>query len=170
MITKRRKSIFLTVILSIIILAGCSTSTAQTQMPSEMPDDFNFSVNYGVQGKRKVDTFTNSIIKDLVEDGTIEASLTLSNEEMKDIYRKMVEMNIMGELNLDKIKICHSEPEIWTEWTIQANGETKSIQYTVFCNETDTSRKFLALQDYIHLIVIKKEEYKKLPESRGYYE
>ncbi len=149
------------------MLAGCTSFV----YPKEMPDDFDFSVDYGVEGRQKVDTFTDTVVKDLVIDGVVEASIALTDEEMKDIYSKMVALDIMGKLDFegDENDQCESKPEMRTEWIIHINGDLNIIRYTTFCRDTSDSLAIMELEDYVHALVTAKEEYKKLPESNGYY-
>lgn len=154
-------------ILSVIV--GCSTEISDK--PNEdMPDDFNFSLTYGSYAKKKIDTFKNIVVKDLVEDGTIEANIALTEEEMKQIHNEMIKINVMGELDLDEDKECHSEPPRVSIWDIQMDGKTKSFNYQSHCNYPEDVLSLLKLEEYIHNIVSTKAEYKALPESRGAYE
>jgi hypothetical protein len=66
----------------IFFIVGCSTENS-VRPNGDMPDDINFSLTYGSYGKQKIDTFKDVVVKDLVEDGTIEANIALSDEEMK---------------------------------------------------------------------------------------
>jgi hypothetical protein len=66
-------------------------------MPQEMSSDFNFSSTYGSYGKKSVDTFNDRVVEDLIEDVTIEANISLTAEEMRQIYKEMVNINIMGD-------------------------------------------------------------------------
>jgi hypothetical protein len=155
--------------LIIFVIAGCSNEISVK--PSEdMPDDFNFSLTYGSYGKQKIDTFKDVVVKDLVEDGTIEANIALSDEEMKQIYNEMMKINVMGELDLDEDKECHSEPPSLSIWNIQMGGRTKSFNYQSYCEYPKDVLNLLKLEEYIHNIVSSKAEYKALPESRGFYQ
>lgn len=53
-----------------------------------MPDDFNFSIHFGVQKRNEINTFDGTVTKDLIADGTATTELTLTKDEMKDIYKK----------------------------------------------------------------------------------
>jgi hypothetical protein len=156
-----------TVIIS--VMAGCSTEVSD-QPNEDIPDDFNFSLTYGSYGKQKIDTFKDVVVKDLIEDGTIEASIALTEEEMKQIYGEMMKINVMGELDLDEDKECHSEPPSLSIWNIQMNGKTKSFNYQSYCDYPKDVLNLLNLEEYIHNIVSSKAEYKALPQSRGAYE
>lgn len=156
-----------TVIIS--VMAGCSIEVSDK--PNEdIPDDFNFSLTYGSYGKQKIDTFKDVVVKDLVEDGTIEANIALTEEEMKQIYNEMMKINVMGELDLDEENECHSEPPRVSIWDIQMDGKTKSFNYQSYCDYPEDVLNLLKLEEYIHNIVSTKAEYKALPESRGSYE
>ncbi len=55
----------------VLVLVACSS----TVYPKEMPVEFDFSVEYGVEGRQKVDTFTDTVVKDLVTDGIVTSVL-----------------------------------------------------------------------------------------------
>lgn len=156
-----------TLILSVI--TGCSNDTS-VKPNSDMPDDFNFSLTYGTYGKQKIDTFNDIVVKDLVVDGTVEAKISLTEEEMNQIYQEMLNINIMGELDLNKDEECVTEPPSLSKWNIQIDGETKTFNYSTYCDLPKDGRKLLKLEDFIHSIIIEKDEYKKLPKVNGAYE
>lgn len=152
----------------VLILSACSS----TVYPKEMPEEFDFSVEYGVEGRQKVDTFTDTVVKDLVMDGVVEAPIALTDEEMQDVYGKMVALDIMGKLDFedDENAQCATEPELRTEWIIHLNGDLNIIRYALLCSDTPDSQAIMQLQEYVHSLVVAKEEYQKLPESNGHYE
>lgn len=156
----------------IIILSGCSKDSVK-DINDEMPEDFNFSIIYGTYGKQKIDTFNDTVVKDLVEDGTIEANIAFTEQEMKDIYNEMTTINIMGELVVESEneKECDMSTPSFTKWNIQMDGKTKSIYTKNYCDGyPEDALKLVRLAENIHSILINKEEYKELPESNGYYE
>lgn len=65
-------------------LPGCSKTVDQ----DEVPVDFDFRLIYGTYGKEKIDTFNDTVVKDLVKDGTIEANITLTEQEMNKSISK----------------------------------------------------------------------------------
>lgn len=135
-----------------------------------MPEEFHFSLTYGTYGKQKIDTFQDIVVKDLVEDGTIEANISLTSDEKQAIYDEMMKIGVMNELELEKEEGCETEPPSISQWYIQMNGETKSFSYMSFCDYTEDALALVKLEDYIHKVVSSKEEYRDLPESNGYYE
>jgi hypothetical protein len=155
------------------VMVSCSNEMS-VKPHNAMPEDFNFSLTYGSYGKEKIDTFKDVVVKDLVEDGTIDVSISLTEEEMKKIYNEMMKINVMGELDLDKDKDkdkeCHTEPQRFSSWNIQMDGKTKTYSFNSYCDYPEDVLKLLNLEEYIHNIVSLKEEYKALPESRGSYQ
>jgi len=82
----------------------------------------------------------------------------------------MMRIHIMGELNLDKEKECKTEPSKISKWNIQMNDDTKSFYYTTYCEYPEDVLNLIELEEYIHNIVSSNEDYKALPEAKGYYE
>lgn len=148
---------------------GCSSENLNETSYKEMPEDFNLALSYGVMGKQKIDTFEDLVVKDLVEDGLIEANIYFTDQEMNEIYSKMLEINIMGELDLSKENSCSSEPEIISVWTIQMKGETKSFNYNSFCDVSNDIERLRKLENFITSLMEEKDAYKKLPPSNGAY-
>lgn len=137
-----------------------------------MPEDFNFSLVYGIYGKQKIDTFTNTVVKDLVLDGTIEAKLELAKEDMKVIYNELIKINMMDDFEIVKDEGCHEEPPSYTIWKIQMNGKIKNISYTgAYCNKVpEDILQLIQIKDYIHNLVAETDEYRQLPEPHSSYE
>jgi hypothetical protein len=157
------------IMLLLFAVTACG-NTVTNQMPQGMPPDFNFSLSYGSYGKKSIDTFNDLVVKDLIEDGTIEANISLTDEEMRQIYKEMVNINIMGDLDIAENQNCHSEPPALSSWRVQVNGETISISYKPYCDETADILKLIKLEDFIHSMIVEKAEYKELPEANGAYE
>ncbi|CAG9621551.1 hypothetical protein [Sutcliffiella rhizosphaerae] len=159
-------SIKVFLVVFVILLLACSNSHT-TKTMDEMPKDFNFSLDYSTYGKQKIDTFNGIIVKDLIKDGTIEAKITLTQAEKKQILDEMVRINIMAVDKYEYQFSCMSEPPSYSKWHIQINGETQDIS---FCNSTKDVLELIKLQDFIHTIVSSREEYQDLPEANGWYE
>lgn len=162
-------------LISFILIFISSLTTACSNESSigknqGMPSDFNFSLIYGTYGKQEIDTFNDIVIKDLVLDGTVEAEIPFTEFEMKEIYNKMIHIDIMGELDLEKEKQCEMEPESISIWKIQMNGKTKNYSLKTYCDYPEDVHKLMDLEDYIHNLMANKKEYKMLPESNGFYE
>ncbi|WP_391122714.1 hypothetical protein [Psychrobacillus sp. L3] len=149
-------------------------STAQT-MPEIKPNDFGFSIQFGEGKKNEINTFEGTVTKDLITDGTTTAAVTLTDEEMDEIYEKMKEVNIVEtkEFTPESIDgtICIQEPHEEDEWKITIDGE--NIIHSVsgaFCELTNDATQLIELRNYVFSIIRSKEEYIELPESKGWYQ
>src|SRR5690625_2883314 len=98
-------------------------------MPEQMPEDFGFSIQYGVGKKNEIDTFKGVVIKDLVENGTAKANITFSDKEMAEIYEKMKNINVLEEKNFTSK--CESEPYEENEGKNILNGYIDTIKKRV---------------------------------------
>lgn len=156
--------LFIVSLLFVFSLVGC------TNNENAIPQNFNFRLQYGTYGKQKIDTFEGTVVKDLVIDGTVAADIAFTEAEMEEIYKKMIEINIMGELDYPKKRDCSREPESITTWEIKIADKTQLIHYKSFCEYSDDALNLIKLEDYIHELMASKEEYKLLPESNGHYE
>lgn len=88
-----------------------------------MPEDFGFSIQYGVGKKNEIDTFKGIVIKDLVDNGTAKANITLSDKEMFEIYEKMKDINVLEKKKFNSK--CELEPYEETEWKIIIDGSSR---------------------------------------------
>lgn len=162
---------FLVTLLLVTSLLGCSNHIVDNSL-DEMPEDFNFKLIYGTYGKQMIDTFNAVVVKDLVEDGTIEAKISLTDEEMQRIFKEMITRNIMGELNIpnEYDNLCASEPPAYSAWTIQVSGETKSIFIQPMCEYPEDVLRLIQLEHFVFEILSENDAYKRLPKSKGEYE
>ncbi len=171
----KRLCILLAVLL--LIMTGCGAETDSKEsnsMPKEMPDMFDFIVRfgYGDVNKNEINTYQDTVTKDLVTKGTATANITLTMEEMHSIYGKMREINIMGTKELAPANMnCSQVPYSEDSWKITINGETKTFTWSdENCETTDDAAQLLELRNFIQHIVAGKEAYKALPESEGGYD
>lgn len=161
----------------VMLLSGCNGANKEstaTMMPEAKPDHFNFSVSfgYGTVNKNEINTFNNTVTKDLVTKGTATANLILTNEEMTDIYDRMREIDVLRELELDNSDSnCSSTPVNEDHWEIQVEGEQRTFDWSSEkCDLTDDAIKLEELRNYIFDIVKEKKEYRELPEAAGGYD
>lgn len=139
-------------------------------LPEDMPEDFNFILNYGYKPVNELNTFTNEYTKDLIQEGTIKTELVLSNEEKEIIYIKMREMNIETfPENLTNGPI-EFDPSMTYSLTIQANGNQFTITFNHWNHDEDEmALKFMEVGNMIKTIIEEREEYKNLPDAEGGY-
>lgn len=144
-------------------------------MQKDMPSDFDFSIQFDVQKKNEINTFEGTVTKDLIADGTAKTELILNEEEMKNIYEKMQEINIAETKKFTPEPIngtvCMQAPYGEDEWKIMINGET--ITHLIsgeYCEPTKDAKQLIELRNYVFTIIKSKDEYKSLPESNGGYQ
>lgn len=174
-----KKGILAIACLLAIVLTGCDSGVLgeptpekkQETMPENMPENFDFTVYYGINGNNLVDTFHNIVVKDLIEDGEVEAKVELTNDEMTSIYEKMKDINIYSDLDVTDDSGCKMEPSRLTSWEIAINDKLTNIRFEEHCsNEPKDVAKMRELEAYVHGLVSAKESYKSLPQARGSYE
>lgn len=150
-------------------------SSAPESMPKNMPDDFNFSVQFGVEKKNEINTFKGTVTKDLIEDGTATAEIIFTDEEMNEIYEEMKGVNILETKKfipepLDGT-VCMQQPHGEDIWEITIKGETITHSYSEeYCEPTNDAQELMELRDYVFNIVKHRDEYKELPKSKGGYD
>lgn len=173
-------------ILLVLALIGCNNSNeidipvfqepvpAVQSMPEEMPEDFGFSVRFGIEKKNEINTFEGKVVKDLIVDGTATAEVTLSNEELSEVYKKMKKVDILEEKHFIPEPVdgsmCVQQPHSEDEWSITLNGET--IVHFIsgeYCEPTEDAKRFLTLRNDVFDKVKNKDAYLELPEPTGGY-
>ncbi|MDQ0878854.1 hypothetical protein QFZ77_007513 [Paenibacillus sp. V4I3] len=175
----------------LFIITACSTETdlaassnienqkkeavaQQNKMPKVMPTDFDFAVRfgYGEITKNEINTYQDTVTKDLIMNGDITAKITFTLEEMRSIYENMREINIMGTKELVPTnKNCSSIPYNEDSWKISVDGETKTFTWSdKNCDVTSDAKQLLGLRTFIQHIVAGKDSYKELPKAEGGYE
>ncbi|MGP4108894.1 hypothetical protein [Virgibacillus sp. L01] len=176
------------IILITLILGACSqtdtnsgesdtntTSSATENMPRKMPENFNFSVQFGMAKKNEINTFEGIVTKDLIADGTATAEITFTDAEMRKIYKKVKEINIdeLTKFTPEPVNgsICTQEPHGEDEWKIVINDETITRFLSLkYCEPTNDAKKLIQLRNYVLKIVKSKDEYQVLPDVEGWYE
>ena len=154
---------------------GAPSKEARQTMPEVMPEDFGFSVRFGVGKNNEINTFKGTVTKDLISDGTAKANISLTDEEMALIYEQMKQNRITEEKKLipEPVNgsICMIEPYEEDEWEIMLDGETitQSISGR-YCDPTNDAKQLLALRDFVFSKIKSKEEYINLPDANGGYE
>ncbi|KUO53044.1 MAG: hypothetical protein APF76_12770 [Desulfitibacter sp. BRH_c19] len=136
---------------------------------NDLPKDFNFLLRYGVKGRNVLNTFENTYIKDLVDAGTITIKMTLDKSEMREIYEKMLEVDIFSYPNNFEPLEPHlvkkvGFPNSTYELIIEMDGNKKEVYWdTPVITETIEEEMLRDLIYFIVYIVELKEEFKKLP-------
>ncbi|WP_160037081.1 hypothetical protein [Paenibacillus sp. An7] len=182
------KRILGTLLLLLWMITGCSNNSdsnmrnneklvevvkQKTEMPSEMPTDFNFMVSfgYGEVTKNVIDTYMGTVTKDLIINGSATAKIIFTTDELREIYDKMKTIDIMGPKELSKEGVCLKTPSKEDKWKVTVGGETKTFSWTdKNCGMTEDENQLLELRIYIQHMVEGFEAYKTLPEAEGGYD
>ncbi|WP_026672270.1 hypothetical protein [Alkalihalobacterium bogoriense] len=172
-----KRSFFILIIFALLV-SGCGgdlqSSAVESNiesMPNDVPQDFNFSVKFGVNKGNEINTFEDTVTKDLIENGSATINLTLTAEEMEIIYQKMKDINILSPKQLTPETNCAVEPHEDDEWNISMNGQTITHFISgAYCEPTNDVTQFIELRNDVYRIVKSKDEYKELPPSEGAYE
>lgn len=156
-----------------LLIIGCTSN--KSNIPTTKPSDFAFSLNYGIGGKNKLDTFTNSYSRDMNSEHSQNIKLTLSEEDLNKIYSLMRTIDILNYPdNFDPEGPSESKPYDEFYITILINGNKKNITWIDNKNsQTEQAINLRELFSKIHKIVSETEEYKSLPvpeDSNIYYE
>lgn len=175
-------------LIAMTFLAGCSQDSdldkgsaapsaemanQEAGMPADMPDDFNFVVRfgYGDVTKNEINTFQGTVTKDLITKGTATAHLKFTPNEMREIYGKMREINIIAPKKFATSRNCSQSPSNEDEWTVTVDGKTESFSWTDRnCELSDDAIALLELRNFIQSIVNAKEAYQALPAAEGGYD
>lgn len=162
-------------LLLILLMGGCGQVVSAPSMPHEMPDDFAFSIQFGVDKKNEINTYDGTVTKDLIADGTITTDISLTSEEMNTVYERMREVNILEEKEFvpEPIfgEVCVQEPHEDDEWKITMNGETITISIDgTYCEPTKDAEQLIQIRDNVFTMIKEKDEYKALPDSTGGYD
>ncbi|WP_245995794.1 hypothetical protein [Paenibacillus taihuensis] len=172
----------------ILVLTGCGEragselkpraddKTERWVMSDTMPSEFDFSVKfgYGEVNKNEVNTYTDTVTKDLIVKGTATANLALSADEMANIYAKMKAIEIMN-IDIEPYKpgasTCEQTPYGEDTWKITIDGATRELTWTDrHCTVSNDAEKLKQLRVDIMKIVAAREEYKALPAAEGGYD
>jgi hypothetical protein len=141
-------------------------------LPNKMPSDFNFSIEFGIGSKNKIDTFKNIVQKDLISNGIVTTNLKLTQDEMGKIYQQMKDIKIMDSKNLTPEQLdCITTPFETDKWVIQVAGETKKLEWSgQYCQVTEDAKELLALRKSVFELIKSKKEYTNLPDVKGGYQ
>jgi len=162
------EKILLLIFLTILAVGIIFIVKQNNNLPLKQPTDFNFIFKYGVGAKNELNTFNQTFTKDMIIDPSITTKFNLTEKELSDVYRKIVDLGIFKkdwkflEKNMS-ITPCSSY-----YLKIQINSEQRELSFDNCHGEL--SGKLQKFKDYIIKIIEAKEEYKKLPTPTGGYD
>ena len=118
------------IVILFLCLAVCipmAISCGNLKMPDEMPDDFNFFLAWGIEGRNAVDTYNGTLRKDLIVDGTETIDFAIPEEKMREIYSLILKYELYSlpsELSVEGIAQSPA-PDYTLTYTY--NGKTTSV-------------------------------------------
>lgn len=139
-------------------------------------DDFNFRLNFSTYGKSQIDTYKGTLTKDLILDGSKTIEFKIPDNVKKDIYKLMMDINILSYPDTLKVDGMAITPSCDYELTVTINGKTKTIIWKegfppfMTDNLSKENQNFLKLVKHIDDYICSTEEYKKMPKERGAYD
>jgi hypothetical protein len=166
---KRFLLVFLILIFSLIII-GCKKDDS---LPEQITEDFNFSLQYGINGINEINTYENTITKDLILDGTKSIKFEIPKKDLGDVYSKLVELDIarISEKLVNKKLFITPLTEYILTFTISKRKYTVSGDATMYSlNGNEQVDDFSTFVKYVIDYVESTTEYKSLPEPEGGYD
>ncbi|MDQ0208403.1 hypothetical protein [Alkalicoccobacillus murimartini] len=156
----------LSILTLLLILNGCHFFNKE--LPREKPDDFAFSLKYGVTLGNELNAYNDTYTKDLVSDGKATTDMELSNEELVMIYEEFREVDLFT-LSSEAGSGC-SEPNDKYELSMTADGEEYHLFWSTAC-DTEKVHEWQEAMNFLYTeLIYQREEYQKLPEANGGYE
>jgi hypothetical protein len=151
----------------LLVLSACNS--ASEVLREEKPNDFAFSLKYGVTASNELNTYDNTYTKDLVVDGTETTDMVLSNEEIEVIYEKFRSADVLS-LPEEKGGSPCTEPYNRYELSMTVDGEEYNLKWDTSCESTALNRWEETMNFINREIIYPKDEYQSLPEPTGGYE
>ncbi|WP_343781680.1 hypothetical protein [Alkalibacillus silvisoli] len=162
-------------------MAGCTSDENsdydgdEAELPANMPDDFEFSYQYGYEANNEMNTFEEIYTKDLIEKGEASTAMALSEDDRVSIYEKMRDVKILETPeNLtneaEDGTHCTSNPYTTHHLDLQVNGENYYVDWTTNNCLTEDLIKLTDFTDYVHEVFTSQEAYRALPNAEGSYE
>ncbi len=139
--------------------------------PELNPDSFNIVFRYGVGAKNELNTFNGSFTKDLVSNGTVTTPLTLSEEELKGLQQKIVEVGLFSypdSFPLHPNRLVSPQSDCYIK--VQSGSTIKEVAWNSnSLIESNIQESLDGLKDYITTLIEQKPEYQALPTPTGGY-
>ena len=181
---KRTLPFAILLLLLLMISVGCNNGNANSNpLDVQIPDDFNFSLCFGIEGMNDIDTYSDTFTKDLISDGTETISFSIPDEKMKEIYQVFLKNKIAelpDDINayaLETIGDTASShtPADYYSLTFTLNGITK----TIVCNDggpwdakkgpPNERKQLVQFVEFIREYIFSTEEYQNMSPSVGGY-
>ena len=178
---KRIVALFMLSIMVLFVL-GCGNDKYNDSkiLPNEMPEDFSFTISWGVFGKSSYNSKTGILVKttDATNPDDYITSYNLSNYEMKCIYNMLCELHMESYPNeMDEKDFVMSDPYCKYSLSVECDGFSKTITANYVgipyleesAGKTKKAKKYLETIDEIVEILTGTDEWKALPDYEFLY-
>ena len=173
MIKMKKIALILTLVMLLFCLSGCR----EKLLPQERPDDFSFSLIWGVYGTSSYDSRTGKLVKttDATHPDDYVTYLHLSDEMLDYFYRLLRDLDVEDypdEYDPDPHTMC--SPSSALSVTVRAGGKTKVVTVDDMATSPialiGKSKRYLETCKIIRDLLIETEEWKALPEYEFFYD
>ncbi|WYP27543.1 hypothetical protein NSQ54_05380 [Alkalihalobacillus sp. FSL W8-0930] len=147
----------------LFIISGCDQSFSK-----QMPDDFAFSLKYGVTLANELNTYEHTFTKDLVSDGKVETIMELTDEERSRIYQLFREVDVFKVSKSSGFPCM--EPYEKYELKMTMNEQDYDLSWNTSCDFQKQLKWETVLNEIRIDIIQTKPGYQQLPEANGGYE
>ncbi len=167
--------------INLIVIIGLATiaaiaGLAACDTPSGEESDFNLIFKYGVTARNELNTFEGKYTRDMVADPPITIDLTLTEEELDRIYRKMIEIDFFDYPDKFSVSVPLGEPisiiRPYSSYYFRVEYESgiKELRWEdEIKNEDEKADRLRALIKLIRDIIESRAEYKELPKPKSGY-
>ena len=173
MIKMKKIALILTLVMLLFCLSGCR----EKLLPQERPDDFSFSLTWGVYGTSSYDSRTGKLVKttDATHPEDYVTYLHLSDEMLDYFYRLLRDLDVEDypdEYDPDPHTMCSPSSSLTV--TVRAGGKTKVVNVDDMATSPialiGKSKRYLETCKIIRDLLIETEEWKALPEYEFFYD
>ena len=169
-------------LLSVLFLFGCGGNEYNDSkiLPNEMPEDFSFTIVWGVFGRSSYDSKTGKLVKttDATNPDEYITTYNLSNYELKCIYNLLCELHMEQYPNeFDNNDFIMSDPYCKYSLSVNGGGFSKTITANQVglssiedVGKTKKAKNYLEVIDEIVEILTGTDEWKALPDYEFLYD
>ena len=128
----------------------------------------NIVFKFGTGAINELNTFHGTFTKDLIIDGTVTARMIISQEELKQIQRKLVDFFNYPETF--PLKEHLTMPDYSYYLRVQNSTTVKEVTWSENSEiDSSTEAHLDQLADFLINMIVEKPEYKRLPPATGGY-
>ena len=176
MYIKKLLSLALAALMLVCLFVSC-----QGSLPKEMPEDFSFSIRWGVFGESSYDSSTGKLVKARMstEPEKYITTYFLSDEEKQAVYDIIKEMKFEKFNKFGKFDFVFSDPHFRLSLTVKTADMDKTVvAENVAYKPSDLSssanslrgKRYLKGIEKITDILVSTEEWKALPDYEFQYD